>query len=76
MTRISVVLPQPEGPIKETNSPRWICRSTLSSATTGVSAVWNVSERPLISTTLGRLPPSPSDRLSAVATPSSTLKTS
>ncbi len=39
MTRISVVLPHPEGPMKDTNSPRRICRSMLSSAVTGASVV-------------------------------------
>src|SRR6266567_8480636 len=51
-TRNIVVLPQPDGPIKETNSPSAICRLTLDSASTRPSAVSNVSEMSLISTTV------------------------
>ena len=51
MTRSSVVLPQPEGPMKETNSPASIARSTSDSACTGPSAVSNTRDRPWISTT-------------------------
>src|SRR5262245_15495402 len=43
--RIRVVLPQPDGPISDTNSPAWIARLMLLSATTGASAVWNVKPR-------------------------------
>ena len=39
-----VVLPQPEGPMKETNSPSATCRLTLDKASTLPSAVSNVSE--------------------------------
>ena len=45
IARSSVVLPQPDGPIRETNSPLCTRRSTLLSAVTGASAVWKVSER-------------------------------
>ena len=38
MTRSSVVLPQPDGPISETNSPGAIARSISLSACTGASA--------------------------------------
>ena len=38
-----VVLPQPDGPMKETNSPLRIVRSTSDSALTGPSLVWKVS---------------------------------
>ena len=44
ITRSIVVLPQPEGPMKETNSPSAICRPTFDSASTLPSAVSNVSE--------------------------------
>ena len=40
ITRNSVVLPQPDGPIKDTNSPSPMRRSILLRALTGVSAVW------------------------------------
>ena len=40
--RRKVVLPQPEGPMKLTNSPLPMARSTPCSAVTGPSAVWNV----------------------------------
>src|SRR5580693_9730595 len=46
MTRSSVVLPQPDGPMKETKSPSAISRSTFDSASTSPSAVWKVSEMP------------------------------
>ena len=39
MARISVVLPQPEGPMNETNSPRSMVRSTADSAVTGVLGI-------------------------------------
>ncbi len=45
MTRSSVVLPQPDGPIRETNSPCPTFRSMCDSAWTGPSAVSKVSER-------------------------------
>jgi hypothetical protein len=51
MTRRKVVLPQPDGPMNETNSPLPIVRSTLDSACTGPSLVWNVSPKPFASTT-------------------------
>ena len=35
MTRSSVVLPQPEGPISEMNSPGWMSSDTCESACTG-----------------------------------------
>src|SRR5687768_982211 len=47
--RIKVVLPQPDGPISDTNSWAWTARLMLVSATTGVSAVWNVRPRLRIS---------------------------
>src|SRR5580704_8735216 len=46
MTRSSVVLPQPDGPMKETKSPSAISRSTFDSASTSPSAVWKVSDMP------------------------------
>src|ERR1700722_4272380 len=52
ITRSIVVLPQPEGPMKETNSPSAICRLTSDNASTLPSAVSNVSE------TLRTSPPS------------------
>src|ERR1700737_1823334 len=51
ITRNIVVLPQPDGPIKETNSPSAICRLTSESASTRPSAVSNVSEMFCASTT-------------------------
>src|ERR1700722_17315997 len=51
ITRSIVVLPQPDGPMKETNSPSAICRSTLDKASTRPSAVSNVSEIAFASTT-------------------------
>ena len=45
MTRRSVVLPQPDGPISETNSPRPTARSIPASASTGPSLVMKVSDR-------------------------------
>ena len=42
MTRSSVVLPQPDGPISETNSPRRMLRSMPDSASTGPSLVVKV----------------------------------
>ena len=41
---MSVVLPQPDGPISDTNSPCAISRSMSDKATTGVSAAWNTSD--------------------------------
>src|SRR5271156_3420299 len=46
ITRISVVLPQPEGPMKETKSSWAISRSTLDSACTSPSEVSKVSDTP------------------------------
>ena len=43
MTRRNVVLPQPDGPMKDTNSPLRMVRSTSDSALTGPSLVWKVS---------------------------------
>src|SRR5882757_10172416 len=45
-----VVLPQPEGPMKETNSPSAICRLTFDSASTLPSAVSKVRETSRTST--------------------------
>src|SRR5258708_1116692 len=56
ITPNSGVFPQPDGPIKATNSPRRMVRLILSSATTGVSAGWNVIESPWISMAAGELP--------------------
>src|SRR5258708_18045763 len=50
-TRNIVVLPHPDGPIKDTNSPSATCRLTLESASTRPSAVSNVSEMFCASTT-------------------------
>src|ERR1700747_3086513 len=44
ITRSIVVLPQPEGPMKETKSPSATCRLTLESASTRPSAVSKVRE--------------------------------
>src|SRR3954470_24138745 len=51
MTRSSVVLPQPDGPMKETNSPCPISRLTSLSATTSPSLVWKVRPRCCAETT-------------------------
>ena len=45
MTRSSVVLPQPDGPISEMNSPRPTASSMPASAWTGPSSVTKVSDR-------------------------------
>src|SRR5580704_10178655 len=45
-----VVLPQPEGPMKETNSPSATCKDTFDSASTLPSDVSKVSETLRIST--------------------------
>jgi hypothetical protein len=69
--RSSVVLPQPDGPMKETNSPRATLRSTLRKAATGPSAVSKRSEAPLISiaaSVAGALAPSSGLSLGAAAT--------
>src|SRR5271156_1067367 len=50
MTRSKVVLPQPDGPMKETNSPAAICRSILDSASTWPSDVSKVRDTPFAST--------------------------
>src|SRR6185437_3550582 len=50
MTRSSVVLPQPDGPISETKSPLLTVRLMSLSAVTGVSAVWNTRFNPTTST--------------------------
>jgi len=52
MTRKNVVLPQPEGPMNETNSPLWISRLTSLSALTGPSLVAKVRLSPCAETTL------------------------
>src|SRR5690606_24040238 len=57
MTRRNVVLPQPEGPMNETNSPLLMSRLTSESATTSPSLVAKVSPRPLAETTGVRLHP-------------------
>ena len=46
MARRKVVLPQPDGPMKDTKSPRRIVSDTSFSACTGPSPVWNVSPSP------------------------------
>jgi hypothetical protein len=56
MTRSKVVLPQPDGPMKETNSPLPMVRSTLESASTGPSLVWKVRPSLLAETTAGEVP--------------------
>src|SRR5262245_24679557 len=53
MMRRSVVLPQPEGPINETNSPGATARSTPASAWTSPSAVSKVRQTPRASTAGG-----------------------
>ena len=50
--RSSVVLPQPDGPMNETNSPRAIVRVTPLSACTGPSRVSKRSDRSAMSITL------------------------
>ena len=49
MMRRSVDLPQPDGPISETNSPAWMSSVMSSSA---VTPVRNDFERPSIETTM------------------------
>src|SRR5580692_5300827 len=51
IARSSVVLPQPDGPIKETNSPRSTARSMPLSACTGPSAVTKLNDKPATSMT-------------------------
>src|ERR1700761_8251458 len=51
ITRSMVVLPQPDGPMKDTNSPSATARSTCDSASTRPSAVSKVSEISFASTT-------------------------
>src|ERR1700681_1781504 len=53
MMRISVVLPQPEGPMSETNSPRPIDKSMSARACTGVSPVEKVRDNPWMSIATG-----------------------
>ena len=55
ITRRNVVLPQPDGPMKETNSPLRIVRSTSDSALTGPSLVWKVRLSLLAETTAGEV---------------------
>ena len=50
--RSSVVLPQPEGPMNDTNSPRFTLRSTPLNACTGPSRVVKLSDRFSMSMTL------------------------
>src|SRR5688572_19481274 len=57
MTRRNVVLPQPEGPMKETNSPLAISRLTSVRATTSPSRVEKVRPSPLAETTVVRSDP-------------------
>ncbi len=45
MIRSSVVLPQPEGPRKQTSSPGWMTRSIDFSATKSPNALWTASRR-------------------------------
>src|ERR1700730_18420637 len=52
--RSSVVFPQPDGPMKETNSPSAICKFTREIASTLPSAVSKVSETSRTSTANGR----------------------
>src|SRR5690606_38704455 len=52
MTRRNVVLPQPEGPMKETKSPFSTERLTPVSAVNGPSAVWKVRPRSFAETTV------------------------
>jgi hypothetical protein len=51
MMRNRVVLPQPDGPISETNSPSATRRLTFDKAKTGPSAVSKVKERSCASIT-------------------------
>src|SRR5438445_13649118 len=51
ITRNIVVLPQPDGPMKETNSPSVICRLTFESASTRPSAVSKLRDISCASTT-------------------------
>src|SRR5688572_10660248 len=57
ITRRNVVLPQPEGPMKETNSPLLISRLTSVRATTSPSRVEKVRPSPLAETTVVRSDP-------------------
>src|SRR5437588_7089568 len=68
ITRNIVVLPQPDGPMKETNSPSAICRLTLESASTRPSAVSKVREMFCASTTSLR-----GEGLGAIANAESTV---
>src|SRR5665213_475433 len=52
ITRKNVVLPQPDGPMNETNSPLLISSVTSESALTGPSLVVKVRESPCAETTL------------------------
>src|SRR6185436_17878342 len=52
MTRRKVVLPQPDGPMKETNSPFAMSRVTFDNARTSPSLVLKVRLRLLAETTL------------------------
>ena len=52
MTRRNVVLPQPDGPMNETNSPLLISSVTSESALTGPSLVAKVRPSPCAETTL------------------------
>ncbi len=56
MTRSSVVLPQPDGPMKETNSPLEMDSEMPDSASTGPSLVWKVSDRSRADTTGAGVP--------------------
>ena len=61
MSRSRVDLPQPDGPMSETNSPAPIVRSIPSSAVTAVGPVPNVLPAPETATT-GRADPAPGRR--------------
>ena len=61
-TRRKVVLPHPDGPMKLTNSPWWIVRVTLLSASTGPSLVLKVREISRASMTTGALKACPPAR--------------
>ena len=62
MTRIRVVLPQPDGPMKETNSPWRTVRSMSASAKTGWSAAWKISDSRRMSMTVSAASASPTTR--------------
>src|SRR4051812_21691884 len=63
--RIKVVLPQPEGPTSETNSPAWTCRLIALNAWIGASAARKVRLRLLMEMTTSPATRSPGSKLSA-----------